>query len=449
MPGKKRRVLLVEDDEGAAFGYRRYLSRNGYDCETVTGLKEARECFARDRLDAVVLDLRLPDGNSLEWIPEIRADRPSVPVVVITGMDDIATAVQATKAGADNFLTKPVQLKEVKQSLDKALEIRTLRKRNLALQRMSRDDEPYFGTSDAVARLVEYASVAADNDTVLLIQGETGTGKGVLARWIHEQSERKEETFVELNCSSLKGELLRSELFGHLKGSFTSAHKDREGMVEVADGGTLFLDEVGDMDLEVQAQLLKTIEEKSFRRVGENKPRTSNFRLICATNKDLLQETERGRFRKDLYYRICVFPIDVPALKERREDIPALAEHLLRSFSYKHLPLDPAIVELLQNYSWPGNIRELRNVIERAMLLARGGPIAPEHLVGLHGAPAASEPKTDGETLELAEIETRHIHNVLHRFKGDKNRASEALGISLSSLYRRLGKLQVPEHSRD
>jgi transcriptional regulator with PAS, ATPase and Fis domain len=290
---------------------------------------------------------------------------------------------------------------------------------------------------------MEHASVAAANDTVVLILGETGTGKGVLARWIHSRSERKAEAFVEVNCSSLKGELLRSELFGHTKGAFTSAIKDREGLIEVADGGTLFLDEIGDMDMEVQTQLLKTIEEKSFRRIGENQVRKSDFRLICATNRDLLKETETGRFRNDLYYRICVFPVRMPSLRERKEDIPGLCEQVLKEFDYSHLPVSKGVLQLIENYPWPGNIRELRNMLERACLLARGQEILPEHFPGLNVRPAAVvQGGGDGVSLvNLDEMEKVHIKKVLEHCGGDKYKASEVLGISLSSLYRKLSKI--------
>ena len=327
-------------------------------------------------------------------------------------------------------------------SLEKSLEIGSLRKQALVQNRLVKQEDPYFGSSHAVSEILEHASVAAANDTVVLILGETGTGKGVLARWIHNHGERKGEAFVELNCSSLKGELLRSELFGHVKGSFTSSIKDREGLIEVADGGTLFLDEIGDMDMEVQTQLLKTIEERSFRRIGENQLRKSDFRLICATNKDLLKETESGRFRNDLYYRICVFPIRMPSLRERKEDIPGLGEQLLKSFDYSHLPLSPEVVHMLTGYAWPGNIRELRNMLERACLLSRGQDLAAAHFPGLGLQAAAHVSGGDGASLvSLDEMEKGHILKVLEHCKGDKYKASEVLGLSLLSLYRKLAKI--------
>jgi transcriptional regulator with PAS, ATPase and Fis domain len=273
-----------------------------------------------------------------------------------------------------------------------------------------------------------------------LLLGETGTGKGVLARWIHEQSARRANPFVELNCSTLKGELLRSELFGHARGSFTNAIKDRPGLIEAADGGTLFLDEIGEMDLDVQTQLLKTIEEKTFRRIGENRLRSSDFRLVCASNRDLAKEQEKGTFRSDFYFRICVFPITIPSLHQRNEDIPLLTEQLLRESGYNHLPLSKEVVDYLQRCPWKGNIRELRNALERAQLMAGGQPLACHHFIGLQVSPQELAPADSAWNLE--EVENQHVLRTLERFNGDKVKASAQLGISLSALYRRLDKLK-------
>ncbi|HUI93487.1 MAG TPA: sigma-54 dependent transcriptional regulator [Chitinivibrionales bacterium] len=439
---RTQKLLLVEDDEAALFAYERYLTKNGYATQSSSNLADAKNAVSSDRFDAVVLDLKLPDGDALEWLPELKKGYPHLPVIVITGSSDIPTAVKATKNGAEDFLTKPVEMTDLLASLRKSLEIGSLRKLALVQNRLGKQDEPYFGSSRTIAEVMEHAAVAAANDTVVLILGETGTGKGLLAKWIHNQSERKSEAFVELNCSSLRGDLLRSELFGHVKGAFTSSIKDKEGLIEVADGGTLFLDEIGDMDMEVQAQLLKTIEEKSFRRIGENHLRKSDFRLICATNRDLLKETESGKFRNDLYYRICVFPVHLPALRERKDDIPGLCEQILKSFDYSHLPLSRTVNDLLVAYPWPGNIRELRNMLERAFLLARGQEIEPVHFPGLNAAaPSPLQGGNGFSPINLEEMEKIHIKRVLDHCAGDKYKASEILGISLSSLYRKLAKV--------
>lgn len=439
---KTPRILLVDDEEATLFGYTRYLTKGGYSIETAKCLRDAKNQIASEQFDAILLDLKLPDGNAIDWIAELHSSHEHLAIIVITGLSDIPTAVKAMKYGAYNFLTKPVNMDDLAISLKKGLEVEELRRRDSIYQRLApQKSEPFFGNSQTIEKVVQYANVAAMNNTVVLLHGETGTGKGILARWIHDHSSRKNEAFVEVNCSSLKGELLRSELFGHAKGAFTSAIRDRAGLIEVVDGGTLFLDEIGDMDLEVQAQLLKTIEEKSYRRIGENRLRTSDFRLICATNRNLTDASQNGSFRKDLYYRICIFPITLPALRDRKEDLPGLIKHILASYGYNKPSINPQVIDILTEYQWPGNIRELRNMLERALLLSQGDHLNPSHFPGLEN-PAIAEPSQTTETWNLDEIEKNHIRMALKHFGGDKYETSNALGISLSSLYRKIDKIQ-------
>jgi DNA-binding NtrC family response regulator len=439
MSPERYKILLVDDDEATLFGYERALASAGYTVATAQNLRQGRSTVQSDIFDAILLDFKLPDGEALEWIPELKTAQPNLPIIVITGRNDVPTAVAAMKSGADNFLIKPVEIDNLETCLRKAIEVGNLRRRDSVRRQLSKSDEPFFGASKEAAALMEYIKVAAENGTPLLIQGETGTGKGVLARWIHAQSDRTSEAFVELNCSSLKGDLLRSELYGHTKGSFTSAVADREGLIGMADKGTLFLDEIGDMSLEVQAQMLKTIEEKTFRRIGENKLRQSDFRLICATNKDLKNETEKGAFRKDLFYRICVFPVTMPPLRSRIEDIVPLAEHLLKELGTENVPLAHKVQSLLQAYAWPGNIRELKNVLERALLLAHGESLNPNHFPGLYEKPADVH-KTEEKLVPLREAEKEYLLKVLSSCNGDKHKASSILGISLASIYRKVGE---------
>jgi DNA-binding NtrC family response regulator len=431
----KGRILLVDDDPGIRFGFAKYLQKVGYAVDTAGTIEEGRHLLAERRSQVAILDMNLPDGNGLDWIPELRESHPEMPLIVITGLGDIPTAVEAMRRGADHFLTKPVDLAELDVFLQKGLELETLRRQQGVQRRLARRDEPFLGGAPAMNEALEAAKMAAASEAPVLLQGETGSGKGVLARWIHEQGPRPAAPFVEVNCSGLRGELLSSELFGHAKGAFTSAVADRQGLIEVADGGTLFLDEIGDMDSETQAQFLKVIEDKRFRRLGEVKVRTSEFRLLCATNRDNGREVEARRFRKDLLYRVNVLPIPLPPRRARREDLPGRVEHLLGALGAPPEPLPAAVMDLLGGYPWPGNVRELKNVLERALLLAQGGPLEPRHFPGL--GPGGSTPSPSG-LAGLKALERDHIREVVRQCGGDTLKAAGLLGISRATLYRKL-----------
>jgi DNA-binding NtrC family response regulator len=435
-------VLLVDDEPSTLLGYRKFLEKSGYETEEAETLDDARKAVEGRRFDAILLDKFLPDGNGLEWIPELRAGHPEMAIVVITGAGDVPEAVDSLRNGADNFLTKPVNMNELEVFLKKSLEVGGLRRRNLSHSRLTRKQEVFFGSSRSARETRELAGLAAENESPVLIHGETGVGKGVLARWIHENSSRSQENFVEVNCSSLRGDLLASELFGHAKGAFTSAVSDREGLVEVADRGTLFLDEIGDMDLAVQAQFLKVIEERSYRRVGETRVRQSDFRLVCATNRDLQADIESGRFRPDLFFRINVLPISAGPLRGQTDDIPGLVSHFLAA-SGQHVDVSSDVLGLLTSYSWPGNARELKNVLERAGILARGSALGAEHFPGIG---PDSAPKSAGKGTpaikSLDEMEEEYINGVVEDLGGDIQRAAEVLGISRSTLYRKMKRLK-------
>ena len=391
----KNTILMVDDEPAVLFGYGRFFAQAGYDTVEAATLAEARTAIRSRRFDAVLLDLNLPDGNGLDWIRSLREESPDISVIVITGQGDIPTAVEAMRLGADNFLVKPVDMDGLDIYLRKSLELNALRRSDRLTQRTRKQDTgPCFGTSPAMQKVQETLLLMAEHESPVLLQGETGTGKGVCARWIHQQSLRKGGPILELNCSTLQGDLLASELFGHAKGAFTSAHQSKQGLVEVADGGTLFLDEIGDMDLPVQAQFLKVIEEKTYRRLGETHTRQSDFRLVCATNRDLQTDVAAGRFRSDLLYRINLFPIVLPPLRERPEDIPELIDHVLGQAGGPPRSVPQDVMDLLKGYSWPGNVRELRNVVERAVILARGGTLSREHFPGIGLAPHTGGPVT-------------------------------------------------------
>jgi len=430
---KTLRLFCVDDDKTVLYGYKHYFAKSGYQITCAETLQEAKDIIASEQFDAILLDLQLSDGNTVEWIPELKTSYPAMPIIILTGMSDVPTAVNAIKCGAENFLIKPVAMDALKVILERCIELEAVRKREHVRQRLNNEKMPYFGKSKSTTTIMEQAKIVAPNDTVVLLQGETGTGKGVLARWIHSNSERKSEVFIEVNCSSLKGDILKSELFGHTKGAFTSAVAAKQGLIELADGGTLFFDEIGDMDMEVQSQLLKTLEEKTFRRLGDNILRKSDFRLICATNRDL--KTETTAFRRDLYYRICTFPITLTPLRQQQEDIPGLAEYFLNDYGYKLFPLDKDVVRLFTAYPWPGNTREFKNVLERALLLAQGESLAPLHFPDL----SVQLPHEESQALE--NVEDAHILQVLEEFNGVKRKTCKALGLSISSLYRRLAKI--------
>lgn len=437
----KPSVLIVDDNANIVQMYRRHLVLAGYEVFSAATLAAAREAAGERRFDAVLLDLNLPDGSGLDCVEELRQANRAVAIVVITGNGDIPAAVEAMRRGADNFLTKPVDMEALKIFLGKGLELGSMRRGQMTRRRTVKLLQPYFGDAPAMRKVFELASTATGSDATVVIYGETGVGKGVLARYIHEHSARASAPFVEVNCSSLRGELLSSELFGHVRGAFTSAVDDRQGLIEVADGGTLFLDEIGDMDILVQAQFLKVIEEKRYRRLGDVRMRTSEFRLICATNQKLEERVAQGAFRRDLFFRISVFPVTLPALRTVPENIPGLVHSLLKFLTSREIEVDPAVYELMAGYAWPGNVRELRNVLERALVLSQGR-LLPEHFQILKEAPPTFTAPADTGTMTLADAELMRVQEAMTRFQGDTRKVAEALGISRATLYRRLGDLK-------
>jgi DNA-binding NtrC family response regulator len=429
----KPRLLIVDDEDAFTMPLAAYLMRVGFEATVADSLAKGRAAIRSEDFHGILLDLGLPDGNGIDWIAELRNDLPDVAIVVITGNEELTIAVEAMRRGADHYATKPVNLPDLELFLRKGLEVGMLRKRSAVTQRLAKTADVFIGDSTASKYAFELARVAAGSDSSVLITGETGTGKGVLAKWIHQQSDRRSMPFVEVNCATLRGDLLASELFGHARGAFTSAVEARPGLIDAADGGTLFLDEIGDMDLSVQAQFLKTVEEKRYRRMGEVQTRHSDFRLLSATNRDLSLDVRAGRFRQDLLFRINVLHIPMPSLRETADDLIALTRYLLRTLGAKPGAIDDAALARIAAYDWPGNVRELRNLLERALLLARGGTITPSQLGGIErtmGAPSAA-PVAD----------PARITDALRRAGGDKRRAASELGISRATFYRRLKSL--------
>jgi DNA-binding NtrC family response regulator len=440
--GPRYRILLVEDDPGVRFGIRSFLEAHGYDVEEADTCQAAEASFRSARPDAAILDYLLPDGNTLDVLPRLKAIDAGVPSLILTAHASIDLAVRAIKEGAEQFLTKPVELPALLVVLQRMLDSERSRKRDLAVQsRQARDRiDPFLGRSSLIRRLAEEARRVLGSDSPLLLLGETGTGKGVLARWLHQNSPRCEEAFVDLNCAGLSRELLDSELFGHEKGAFTGAAGAKPGLLEVAHRGNVFLDEIGDMDPEVQAKLLKVVEEKRFRRLGDVRDRRIDIRLIAATHQDLAALVRQKRFRNDLFFRISGLPLRVPALRERLEDIAPLARSLLDGLAAElgrgSIQLSEATVELLQRYPWPGNVRELRNVLERAVLLNDRSCIEPQDL-RFEPAPGSAGGEWDSR-LTLEEIERLHIARVLQEEGGRVEQAAHRLGVPRSSLYQKI-----------
>ncbi|HEX6201014.1 MAG TPA: sigma-54 dependent transcriptional regulator [Thermoanaerobaculia bacterium] len=441
------RVLLVDDEPGVVFGVGTFLRDRGFEVLEASDLAGAQELMATGSPDAALLDQRLPDGEALELLPQIRERHPDLPVVILTGHGSIELAVRAIKVGAEHFLTKPVELEALRGLLEGILERNRGREGGPAGTggHRVRTPDPFLGTSPAITRLAEEAARIVSADSPVLLQGETGTGKGVLARWLHEHGPRRGEALVDLNCAGLARELLESELFGHERGAFTGATSCKQGLVEIAHRGTLFLDEIGDVDLQIQPKLLQVLEEKRFRRLGGLRDRTVDVRLIAASHRDLTRLAAEERFRRDLYFRISTVPLRVPSLRERIEDLPFLAEVLLRSIGTRlgrpRARLEGGALDALAAYPWPGNVRELRNVLERSLLLTDRDALERSDL-RFGGCLPSAEGETDGD-VTLQGVERRHIERILRAEGGHVPRAARRLAVPRSSLYQKLKKLGI------
>ncbi|PYS71264.1 MAG: sigma-54-dependent Fis family transcriptional regulator [Acidobacteria bacterium] len=443
----RNKVLVVDDESGVRFGIRDFLEQQGYEIEDAESCEDAQHLFRTSRPDIVIADYMLPDGTALDLLPRLKEIDPDIPLLVLTAHGSIDLAVRAIKEGAEQFLTKPLELATLQVILQRLLQKQRNHHKQLAskTRRVRQAIDPFIGTSSAIGALAAHARKILNSESPILILGETGTGKGVLARWIHENSPRADEAFVDLNCAGLTRELLETELFGHEKGAFTSATASKQGLFEVAHRGTIFLDEVGDVDLQIQPKLLKVLEEKRFRRVGDVRDRQVDVRLIAATHQDIGQFVREKKFRDDLYFRISTIPLSFPPLRERSEDIPTMAQYLLNKLATDlgrgEIILDESCIKALQAYSWPGNVRELRNVIERAVLLSDHKTIGLKDL-NFDGHTTVGAPFLDSR-LTLIELEKQHIERVLQEERGHVEKAARRLGIPRSSLYQKLKKHQI------
>jgi DNA-binding NtrC family response regulator len=442
----RKRVLLVDDEPAVRFGVCDFLRGRGFEVEEAESCRAAEEAFRRSPPDLAIVDYSLPDGNALDLLPAFKDADPSVPVVILTAHGSVDLAVRAIKEGAEQFLTKPVQLEALAVILDRLIENQRNRQQQMARRsRLARDHrDPFLGESAAIRTLAAEARKVAASDSPVLIQGETGAGKGVLARWLHDNGPRAEDPFVDLNCAGLSREFLESELFGHEKGAFTGATAAKPGLLEVAHRGTAFLDEIGDVDLQVQPKLLKVLEEKQFRRMGDVRDRRVDIRLISATHQSLAELVREKRFRSDLYFRISTIPLSVPPLRERPEDVPILAAQILETLAARSghgkITIAEDAARALSTYSWPGNIRELRNVLERAILLSGRNVLARRDL-RFEATEANASPGDLDRT--LVEVERRHIERVLRAEGGRVEAAAKKLGIPRSSLYQKLKKFGI------
>ena len=438
------RILVVDDEEGIRSTLGSILGDEGYQVASAGTAAEAAARLSAEAFDAVLLDLWLPDRDGLGLLSELQESGFDRPVIVISGHGTVETAVRATRLGAFDFLEKPLSLERVLITVRNALErgrlARELRRLSDRLERV----EPLLGNTLEMRRLKEEIRTAAPSDSRILILGENGTGKELVARQIHRLSKRASRPFVEVNCAAIPEDLIESELFGHVKGAFTGAAADRRGRFEQAHGGTLFLDEIADMSLKTQAKVLRVLQEQRFERVGGGATIQVDVRVLAATNKDLEEEIRQGRFREDLYFRLAVIPLHVPPLRERREDIPLLIDHFLTFFAHdlgrRLKKMDEASMARLTDYAWPGNVRELRNLVERLMIMAPGETIGVRDLPpGIRGK-EDRDPEGDSPTLREARIafEKRYIERKLAEMEGNVTRTAEALGLERSHLYRKM-----------
>jgi two-component system response regulator AtoC len=441
-----RSILIIDDDPGVLGVLSKFFQRKGWEVSSAASGEDGVRAYEAQRPDVVLLDLDLP-GLSGRDILDILVSRGAA-VVMLTGHAEVEVAVDAMQSGAETFLTKPVNFPHLEAAVERAAEKVELRRTNelLARSMADRTESTGLGASPMMRDLARQVDLlAGSGDTTALLLGESGTGKSFIAQMLHARSPRARGPFVEINCAGLQATFLDSELFGHERGAFTDAKEMKRGLFEVADRGTLFLDEIGDLAPELQPKLLKVLETRSFRRLGGTRELQVDVRLIAATNRDLDAEVRTGRFREDLFYRLSVFPLVVPPLRERSaEDVLELAHRFLRELGKRHrtspTQLSPRALEVLAGYAWPGNVRELRNVLERALVLAAGAErLEPEHLPpGLKAAGAPRATRDEPSIVSLEEVERRHIERTLFLLGGNRTAAADRLGISRSTLHTKI-----------
>ena len=431
-------VLIVDDQEDLRFSLGKIVKKEGYRVTTAATGTDALETLNSSVIDLVFLDIGLPDGSGINLIPQIKAIGEDIDIVMLTGINEAKTAVESLRAGAVDYIVKPFDIIEFKAILNRILKARLMGKR-ATLEHRNVGVDSIIGNSPPMKRIKKAIARAAEVDSPVLITGETGTGKELTARAVHESRPEQNGVFVKVDCGTLSANLIESELFGHEKGAFTDAASDKKGLVEVASGGTLFLDEIGNLPLELQPKMLRLIEESTFRRVGGVKDIRVKIRIIAATNVNIEQQIEKGTFREDLYYRLNVIPLPLPALRKRGEDILLLADYFLSELQTElkknfHGFTPEACSKMLQ-HNWQGNIRELRNSIEREAIFAKGGWIS---LTSLPSKGQPSAPQSSKPLFTLKEMEQQYIKKVLNSVNNNKSKAARILGISRTTLREKL-----------
>ncbi len=445
-------ILVIDDEEGIRESLKGILEDEGYEVLTASSAEEGMKIFEEQLPDLVLLDIWLPGMDGIESLKRMRDRRPSIPVIMISGHGTIELAVKASKLGAYDFLEKPLSLERVLITVKRALEVAALEGTLKALKEEAAGRFRLVGESAAIRHLKAQIDIVAPSSSIVLITGESGSGKELVARLIHERSPRKGGPFIEVNCAAIPRELIESELFGHERGSFTGAHERKKGKFELADRGTLFLDEIGDMSKEAQAKVLRVIETKEFQRVGGGKNIKVDVRIIAATNKDLQEEVRKGNFRDDLFYRLNVIPLRVPPLRERKEDIPLLVEHFLTLIASEYgkpkKRLEEKAIKLLVDYNWPGNVRELRNLVERLFIMSQGDIIRSEDIESSFGLPSPGiHSYFKFNTLREAReaFERDFILKKLQENNWNISKTAEAISLERTALYRKLKHLGITE----
>lgn len=442
---QKEKLLIIDDEERLRSLMARILQLEGYDIIVASTGKEGLRKLQLEQIPVVISDVKLPDINGIELTSQIKAQWPACEIIVLTAFGTINDGVKAIKSGAFDYITKGDDNEKIIPLVSKAMDKALLQYRVQELEQKLNSKfgfDRLIGRSAAIIDVIKMAQKVALTDTTVLLLGETGTGKEIFAEAIHQASNRHTKSFVAVNCSAFTKELLESELFGHKSGAFTGAVKDKKGLFEEANGGTIFLDEIGELDHDLQAKLLRVLESQQFLKVGDTKPTQVNVRILAATNRNLLAEVNKEGFRSDLYYRLSVFQITLPALRDRKKDIRLLAEHFMHYFALKVKKqlngLTDNFVEKLEAYNWPGNIRELKNIIERAVILADDNVLDESLLPYEMQEPQQNKNGTVISSFDLSSIEKFHIQRVLNHAHGNRAEAARLLNIGVATLYRKL-----------